>query len=134
MAQFQSICTTLATNNLITERSYHKMDAYSPTIVKETASKIDLLRCEKGLSIRRLASKAGVSKTTLLDIIQAKKIPNIYTLYNISKALCISLSDLFNEDDTVLQLRGKEAIVIKIFREISPMSQDTLIKVLKCMK
>lgn len=110
------------------------MDAYSPTIVKETASKIDLLRCEKGLSIRTLASKAGVSKTTLLDIIQAKKIPNIYTLYNISKALCISLSDLFNEDDTVLQLRGKEAIVIKLFREISPMSQDTLIKVLKCMK
>ena len=111
-----------------------QMNSPAHSIVKETAEKIDFLRCGKGMSLRGLANKAGISKTTLLDIIQSRTIPNIYTLYNISRALDISLSDLFNEDNTILQLRAKEAILIKIFREISPMSQDTLIKVSKCMK
>ena len=52
----------------------------------------------------------------------------------ICSALSISLTDFFNFDDKVLRLREKEALLIKIFREISPMSQDTLIKVSKCMK
>ena len=51
-----------------------------------------------------------------------------------SSALGISLSDFFDFDDTVIKLRGKEAILVKIYRELSPMSQDTLIKVAKCMK
>ena len=42
--------------------------------------------------------------------------------------------DLFDFDESVYRLRGKENIVIKIYREISPMSQDTVIKLLKCMK
>ena len=48
--------------------------------------------------------------------------------------LIFSLSDFFDFEDTVIKLRGKEAILIKIYRELSPMSQDTLIKVSKCMK
>ena len=48
--------------------------------------------------------------------------------------LIFSLSDFFDFDDTVITLRGKEAILIKIYRELSPMSQDALIKVSKCMK
>ena len=103
-------------------------------IIAQTAEKIDALRCALGYSIRALSVKAGISKTTLVEIIQGEKIPNIQTLQLICDALEISLSDFFNQNEEVLMLRGKESILIKIYRELSPMSQDTLIKLAKCMK
>ena len=105
-------------------------NALSQTISK----KIDLLRSMKNLSIRDLAELSGVSKSQLSNIIACRKIPNITTLENICNALEISLSDMFNPNEEVLMLRGKESVLIKIYRELSPMSQDTLIKVSKCMK
>lgn len=103
-------------------------------ISKFIGSRIDKLRLDNDFSIRELAKKSFISHNSLFSIIQGNKSPNIFTLSNICKALNISLSDFFNPDENVLALRGKEAIVIKIFREISPMSQDTVIKMLKCMK
>ena len=112
-----------------------KMNNYqTPTIIKSIASRIDCLRAQHDLSIRELAHKSGVSKSQLADIIQGNKIPNIFTLHCICNALGISLSDFFDFDDNAIKLRNKEAILIKIFREVSPMSQDTLIKLAKCMK
>ena len=110
------------------------IDQYTPTIIKNLATRIDLLRTEQNLSMRDLAKKSGISKSQLSDIILGNKIPNVYTLYLICTALSISLSDSFDFDDTVIKLRGKEAFLIKICRELTPMSQDTLIKVSKCMK
>ena len=106
----------------------------SPHIINRVAQRIDYLRIANNLSLRELAKKSGISHSTLSNIIQATKIPNIYTLSNICNALSISLSDFFDFGEDVIKLRGKEAILIKIFREVSPMSQDTLIKVSKCMK
>ena len=93
-----------------------------------------MLRTEQNLSMRDLAKKSGISKSQLSDIILGNKIPNVYNLYLICTALGISLSDFFGFDDTTINLRGKEAILVKIYRELSSMSQDTLIKVAKCMK
>lgn len=109
-------------------------EKYIPSIVKSIAKRIDSIRINQNFSIRELAHKSGISPSTLFDIIVGNKIPNIYTLYCICSALSISLTDFFNFDDKVLRLREKEALLIKIFREISPMSQDTLIKLTKCMK
>ena len=105
-----------------------------PYIIKNIAQRIDSLRTDNKLSLRELANKSGVSKSQIANIIAERKIPNIYTLSCICNALNISLSDFFDFDESVVKLRGKEAILIKIFREVSPMSQDTLIKVSKCMK
>ena len=110
------------------------IDSFTPTIIKNTARRIDYLRAQNNFTYRDLAKKSGVSLATIHNIIQGKKIPNILTLESICKALNITLSDFFDFSEEVIKLRGKEAILIKIFREVSPMSQDTLIKVLKCMK
>ena len=110
------------------------IDTYTPTIIKNVATQIDLLRTEQNLSMRDLAKKSGFSKSRLADIILGNKIPTVYTLHLICTTLGISLSDFFDFDDNVIVLRGKEAILIKIYRELSPMSQDTLIKVSKCMR
>ena len=110
------------------------IDTHTPTIIKNVATRIDLLRTEQNFSMRDLAKKSGISKFQLADIILGNKIPTVYTLHLICTALSISLSDFFDFDDATIKLRGKEAILIKIYRELSPMSQDTLIKVSKCMK
>lgn len=107
---------------------------FYPSIDLKIAKRIDELRLIQNLSLRKLAKKSGISHSTLSNIIQGNKIPNIYTIHNICNALGISLSDFFDFDDEVIRLRGKENILIKIYREVSPMSQDTLIKVAKCMK
>lgn len=109
-------------------------NCYLPPIAKNVATRIDFLRAQYDLSLRDLAHKSGISKSELSNIILGKKIPNIYTLHCICNALDVSLSDFFDFDDEVVRLRGKENILIKIYREVSPMSQDTLIKVAKCMK
>ena len=93
-----------------------------------------LLRTEQKLSIRDLAKKSAISKSQVSDITLGNKIPNLYTLYLICTALGISLSDFFDFEDSVIKLRGKEAILVKIYRELSPMSQDALIKLSKCMR
>ena len=93
-----------------------------------------MLRTEQNLPMRDFAKKSGISKSQLSDIILGNKIPNVYTLHLICTALGIFLSDFFDFDDTVIKFRCKEAILIKIYRELLPMSQDTLIKVVKCMK
>ncbi|MBQ8879759.1 MAG: helix-turn-helix transcriptional regulator [Clostridia bacterium] len=110
------------------------IDQYTPTIIKNIATRIDFLRIEQNLSLRDLAKKSSISKSQLSDIMLGNKIPNVYTLHLICTALGISLSDFFDFEDTVIKLRSKEAIIVKIYRELSPMSQDTLIKVVKCMK
>lgn len=107
---------------------------FLPPVVNKVAERIDLLRVQNNLTMRELARRSGVSIGTMVNIISKNKIPNVYTLHNICTALNISLSDFFDFDEEVIKLRGKEAIVIKIYREISPMSQDTIIKMLKCMK
>ena len=109
-------------------------DKNLPSIIKNVALRIDYLRSQQNLSVRDLAAKSGISKSELSYIILGRTVPNIYTLHSICNALGISLSDFFDFDDDVIRLRGKENILIKIYREVSPMSQDTLIKVAKCMK
>ena len=104
------------------------------TIEEIVAKKIDLVRNQKNYSVRELSEKSGIAISAISNIIRCKKIPSIYTISCICNALEVSLSDFFNQDEQVLMLRGKESILIKIYRELSPMSQDTLIKVSKCMK
>ena len=103
-------------------------------IAKRTGFRLDYLRAQNNFTYRDLSLRSGISVATIHNIIQGKKIPNIYTLESLCNAMKISLSDFFDFDEEVIKLRGKEAILIKIFREVSPMSQDTLIKVSKCMK
>lgn len=98
------------------------------------ATRLDTIRNELNYPMRELAKKAGISYSTLYNIIHGNALPNIYTLYNICSVLNISLANLIDFDNNSIVLQGKENLLIKIFREISPMSRDTLIKVSKCMK
>ncbi len=52
------------------------------------------LRHEKGLSIRKLARKAGLHWTTIWKVEKAGRIPSLVTLNKLAKALRVPLTDL----------------------------------------
>ena len=95
------------------------IDQYTPTIIKNVATRIDFLRIEQNLSIRDLAKKSGISKSQLSDIILGNKIPNSYTLHLICTALGISLSDFFDFDDTVRLIKVRISQSIRVYGIVS---------------
>jgi transcriptional regulator with XRE-family HTH domain len=52
------------------------------------------LRQERGLSIRKLAKRAGLHWTTIWKIEKAGRIPSLVTLNKLAKAMKVSLTDL----------------------------------------
>lgn len=52
------------------------------------------IRQEQGLSLRRLARKAGLHWTTIWKIEKAGRLPSLVTLNKLAKALKVSLTDL----------------------------------------
>lgn len=64
--------------------------------------KLKKFRKERGLSLRALAEKSGISKSTLNDIETGKSNPSVETLAKIAKALDIKISDFFRaENDSI---------------------------------
>ena len=59
------------------------------------ARKIQKLRKEKAWTVEELAEKAGLSKSSLNYIERGISDPKLSSLFNISKALGLSVSDLF---------------------------------------
>lgn len=107
---------------------------FQSNLVDIIAKRVDNLRCGHGLSIRELAKKSNVAPSTVYNLIQQNEIPNVLTLNSICDALNINLVTLLIPDEAQFATTAKEAFLLKIYRELSPMSQDTLIKVSKCMK
>ena len=105
-----------------------------PDILTFTASRINFLRSECGYSTRELADKSGIANSTLSKITHKNVIPNICTLHSICKGLNITLSDFFFGSEYATSMTFKEAKLIERFRKLTPMSQDTLIKLAKCMR
>lgn len=60
--------------------------------------KIQELRKEQKLSLRALAEKAGISKSTLSDIENCNTNPTTNTLNKLAEALNINLEDLFKTE------------------------------------
>ena len=65
-------------------------------IKEEVGKRIKVLRMEKGLSQEDLALKSNLDRTYITYVENARKNVTIETLYKITQALDISLSDFFN--------------------------------------
>lgn len=67
---------------------------YKP-LYKKFGEHVEKLRREKGYTQEELAEKAGLHRAYFWDIENGRNI-SIKTAYNISRALGVSLSELFN--------------------------------------
>lgn len=55
-------------------------------------------RSTKGVSLRELAAKTGISKSALNNMENGKQMPNLRHLELIAKALKVSMSSLYDSD------------------------------------
>ena len=90
--------------------------------------RIRSLRVSEKISQEELAFKAGISTTYLGQIERAEKSPTVEMLEKISKALDISLYELFSFDESI------PAAIGRINAQLSPMSDKELSEVLKVIK
>jgi len=64
-------------------------------IIKQIGAKVELLRIVKGFTKAQLAKKAKIAISSLRDVEKARRSTHLSTLFKISKALCVEVSDLF---------------------------------------
>ena len=97
----------------------------------DIAKRISQLRQQKGITVNRLANKAGVSQSYLRDVELGNKQPTILYLSYICDALGIELKEFFSEDDS------KEFVNEQLMHEIkqlSPTQKNALLAFLKTLK
>lgn len=61
---------------------------------KEVAKRIKIVREQKGLSQEELADRAGLYRTYIGHLENARYSPSSYVVYKIAKALKVSVSDI----------------------------------------
>jgi transcriptional regulator with XRE-family HTH domain len=85
----------------------------APTVVSTVGANVRRLRVRAGLSLRELASQAGVSTSTLSGIEAGTGNPGVETLVSISGALGVPFSDLVmpHEPDVQVQRAGEGVVV-----------------------
>ncbi len=66
----------------------------------DLAERLRQLRSSRGLSLRKLSERSGVSQGMLSEIERGSKNPTVKLAYQIAQALEISISDLLGEDST----------------------------------
>ena len=70
-------------------------------------NRIQLIREEKGLTLRRIGKISGVNHTTISRIENGFTNPNQITMVKISKALKMEVNEVFNLDWKKIKWYGK---------------------------
>lgn len=76
--------------------------------------KIKVIRQKKGMSLRELANRSGIGKSTIFDIEQEDNNPTINTVLSLAEALEVPISNLFVEN---YKQNVKKEIIVSLTRE-----------------
>lgn len=79
----------------------------------DVIKRIDELKNERGWSDYTLASKSGLSSSTIANMHRRRTVPSVATLNMICSAFGITLSQFFNEDNECIPVNDEQADFIK---------------------
>ena len=85
----------------------------------EVITKIVELKNERHWSEYRLAKEAGVSQSTLSNLMSRGNSPSLYTLERICSAFGISLAQFFSTEDNILDITEEQKIVLQHWNLLS---------------
>lgn len=91
--------------------------------------RIEELRNARGLSVNRLADKAGIPQSTLSSALGRDSL-TVETLERICDGLGISTSAFFMTDEQKEAVSAQEKILLDEFRKLSPEKKQALIALL----
>lgn len=90
--------------------------------------KIQKLCAERNWSIYTLALESEMTQSTLQSLISRGTPPKIETLQKLCSAFGITLSQFFNDDESVDFLTPDEKILINAYRRMSKEKQHALLE------
>lgn len=93
--------------------------------------RISFFRKQKGMTVNKLANKAGISQSYLRSIELEEKNPTVEFLSYICEALDISLKEFF--DDNVEQ-ELKDDPILQEFYQLTPKQREALRQFIDAMK
>lgn len=93
--------------------------------------RISFFREQKGMTVNKLANKAGISQSYLRSIELEEKNPTVEFLSYICEALDISLKEFF--DDNVEQ-ELKDDPILQEFYQLTPKQREALRQFIDAMK
>ena len=99
----------------------------------ELGKRLAYFREAKGLTVYRLCEITGLSPTHIRAVERGAKTPNVETITRYLEPLDITLSEFFNEDDTVIYATPVERELVDYYRTLSPESEELLLKLLKSL-
>lgn len=73
------------------------------TILQELGEQVKLFRKRMGFTQEQLAAKAGITPSFLGQIERGQRSPTVETVYKISKALEVSMEELFSFQKEIIQ-------------------------------
>jgi len=90
----------------------------------EIVNRIIELKKKNDWSDYRLSKKAGISQSTLSNLINRGNSPSIFTLEKICNAFEITLAQFFDGDDTTQALTGKQKELISDWNHLKPAQKE----------
>lgn len=97
----------------------------------DVGKRISFFRKQKGMTVNKLANKAGISQSYLRSIELEEKNPTVEFLSYICEALDISLKEFF--DDNVEQ-DLKDDPILQEFYQLTPKQREALRQFIDAMK
>lgn len=97
----------------------------------DVGKRISFFRKQKGMSVNKLANKAGISQSYLRSIELEEKNPTVEFLTYICDALNITLKEFF--DDNMVEKINDDPL-LQEFYQLTPKQRDALLNFLHSMK
>lgn len=96
--------------------------------------KLRFFRTSKNITIYRLSMKTGISQNHISSVELGNRQPTIETLLRLTKALGITLAELFNDSGTPMELSDNEKDLVENYRCLSDEKADFLLNLSRLLK
>ena len=94
-------------------------------------NRITTLREEKQWSEYHLAKVAGISQSTLSNLINRGNNPSVYTLEKIAHAFGLTLSQFFNTEDEAVYLSDEQKELMQYWNTMDNVQKDKAISYIR---
>lgn len=107
------------------------IDSQKQEITKAVAARIKFLRRIRSMSQEDLALRAEINPAYFGQVERGLKCPTIDTLYKISKALDVSLAELFQADAFPISTVPKDRRLQELMSRIPESKREQVLKILE---
>lgn len=100
----------------------------------DVIAKLNKLRLERNLSVYRLAELTGINQSTLANTFSRGTIPSIQTLESLCKAMGVTMSQFFAENDTQITLSKNQKQLLDSYNKLTPELQDCITEMVSSLQ